>query len=164
MELPPPPPVATPPGGQLPPPPGVLLGTPLDPAPDTGPALVSRLGGAWRWTLGLGWCLVLAGLGALAQAAFLVDADPWWLTFKPIPFALPVAVLLALVSDAKGALALSIAAALVIAALAVVDAIDGNPVVAVGEAVCAASALLLTVAALLGRERPVPPDVPRSVA
>ncbi len=179
MELPPPPPAGSPPGGRLPPPGadtgfvtstydhrnGPYGGPPAEPGgPPIEPsgALVGRLNGAWRWTLGLGWCIVLAGLGALAQAAFLVDADPWWLSFKPLPFALPVAVLLALVSDARWALPLSLGGALVLGVLAAVDAIDGNPAVALGGAVCAASALLLTVAAILGRVRRTRPSVPGS--
>lgn len=164
MELPPPPPAGPPPGGALPPPPEPAapwaVGYPETPAEDPDGSFTGRLSGAWRWTLGLGWCVVLGGLGALAQAAYLVDADPWWLAVKPLPFALPVAVLLALVSDGRWALPLSVAGALLIGVLAVVDAVSGNPVVALGEAVCAVSAGVLTLGASLGRVRPVPPTVP----
>jgi hypothetical protein len=103
--------------------------------------------------LGVGWIVVLAGLGALAQAAFVVDADPGWLSFKPIPFALPVAVFLALLADSRWTLPLSAAAAAVLWILTAIDAAGGNPAVALGELVCAASATLLTVAATLGRHR-----------
>lgn len=163
MELPPPPPHAGPPQGTPLSPPSGPWAEPARPyempvtEPDRPP---SRLGGGWRWTLGLGWCVVLGGLGALAQAAFLVDADPWWLVVRPLPFALPVAVLLALVSDSRWALPLSGAAAAVLAVLAIVDAAGGNPVVAVAEAVCALSGILLTLAAVLGRD-PVPPGAVR---
>lgn len=170
MDLPPPPPAGPPPGGALPPPPPTpsawaegsgAAGAPFHDAPDG--SFAGRLTGAWRWTLGLGWCVVLGGLGALAQAAYLVDADPWWLAVKPLPFALPVAVLLALVSDGRWALPLSATGAAVIGVLAVVDAVRGNPVVAIGEAVCAASGAVLTLAAALGRVRRPAPPVPGSV-
>ena len=167
MDLPPPPPpAAAAPGGA---PPGALPSPAPDarPVPDqhTGDALrPGGLTGAWRWTLGIGWCVVLAGLGALAQSAFLVDADPWWLGFKPLPFALPVAVLLALVGESRWVLALSGAAAALLAALAIIDAAKGSSVVALGEALCAASAVLLTVAATLGRARAPQRGVPGSAA
>jgi hypothetical protein len=124
----------------------------------------SRLGAPWRWTLGIGWCVVLSGLGALAQSAFVVDADPWWLAFKPLPFALPVAMLLALIGDSRWTLPLSGAAAALLWILTAVDATRGNSAVALGEVVCAAGATLLTVAALLGRERPAIVPVPDSFA
>jgi hypothetical protein len=112
--------------------------------------------------MGLGWCVIMAGMGALAQSAFLVDADPWWLAVKPLPFALPVAMLLATVTDTRWVLPLSALAAFVLVALAVVDALGDNPVVGVLEGACALSGVLLTLGAFLGRERPAPPDVPRS--
>lgn len=157
MDLPPPPPHAAPgPGSPLPPPPppvptvpGLQPASPFD-TEDAGPR--SRLGPAWRWTLGIGWCIVLSGLGALAQSAFVVDADPWWLAFKPLPFALPVAMLLALIGDSRWTLPLSGAAGALLWILTAVDATRGNSAVALGEAVCAAGATLLTVAAVLGRE------------
>lgn len=156
MDLPPPPPQPLPPPGVAPAPAGGHAWTPPVPAPPGG----GVLGGAWRWTLGIGWCLILSGLGALAQSAFLVDADPWWLRFKPLPFALPVAVLLALVSDSRWTLPLSAAAAAVLVVLALVDTVNGNPAVAVGEGVCALSAVLLTAGAVLGRERRAPAPEP----
>ena len=122
----------------------------------------SRLGAAWRWTLGIGWCVVLAGLGALAQSAFVVDADPWWLAFKPLPFALPVAMLLALIGDSRWTLPLSGAAAVLLWILTAVDATRGNSAVALGETVCAAGATLLTIAAVLGREPSTIVPVPDS--
>ena len=175
MELPPPPPPAAPAQGRMLPGPlaGSLAGPLPSPAPGElpvpggSPDAATRAGvlsGAWRWTLGLGWCVVLAGLGALAQSAFLVDADPWWLRFKPIPFALPVAVLLALVGESRWTLALSGAAAAVLVALALIDAAKGSSVVAIAEGLCAASAVLLTVAATLGRARAPRSGVPGSAA
>ena len=170
MDLPPPLPHAGPgPFSPPPPPPAVpapdVPGTLPPPAFDTAAAAPrSRLGAAWRWTLGLGWCVVLAGLGALAQSAFVVDADPWWLAFKPLPFALPVAMLLALIGDSRWTLPLSGAAAALLWILTAVDATRGNSAVALGEAACAAGATLLTLAALLGREPsaivPVPDSFP----
>jgi len=112
--------------------------------------------------MGLGWCVIMAGIGALAQSAFLVDADPWWLSVKPLPFAVPVAVLLATVTDSRWVLPLSALAAAVLVALALVDALGANPSVGVFEGACALSGVLLTLGAFLGRERPVPPDVPGS--
>ena len=174
MDLPPPSPHAAPdPGtaqplassnGSLPPPPPLpppARGTDVAYA-DTPSAPASRLGAAWRWTLGIGWCIVLAGLGALAQSAFIVDADPWWLVFKPLPFALPVALLLALIGDSRWSLPLSGAATALLWVLAAIDATRGNSAVAIGEVVCAGSATLLTLGALLGRERSPVASVPDS--
>jgi hypothetical protein len=156
MDLPPPPPPAG-----LPPPMAApdLADAPDDPDPR---AHRSGLSAAWRWTLGLGWCVVMAGIGALAQSAFLVDADPFWFSFKPLPFAVPVAALLALARDGRWSLPFSGLAAAVLVVVAIVDAAQSNPVVAIGEGVCAAGGALLTMGALLGRDRPPPHDAPRS--
>ena len=122
----------------------------------------SRLSAAWRWIMGLGWCVIMAGMGALAQSAFLVDADPWWLAVKPLPFAVPVAMLLATVTDTRWVLPLSALAAAVLVVLGGVDSLGQNPTVGVFEGACALSGVLLTLGAFLGRERPVAPDVSRS--
>lgn len=181
MDLPPPPnplpgPGDMPPPAPLPPPPSMPAPAPVpaDPAASWSPPADradparparphrSRLGAAWRWTLGLGWCVVMAGMGALAQSAFVVDADPFWLAVKPLPFALPVAVLLAIVTDSRWTLPFSVLGAAVLTAIAVVDLAGDNPTVGLFEAVCAAGAVLLTLGAWLGRERPVATPVPSS--
>lgn len=169
-----PPPAPLPPSPSLPTPPAVPAG--VDPAASwTPPAAVadparasrphrSSLSAAWRWTLGLGWCVVMAGMGALAQSAFVVDADPFWLAVKPLPFAVPVAVLLAIVTDSRWTLPFSALGAAVLTTIAVVDLVGDNPTVGLFEAVCAAGAVLLTLGAWLGRERPVVAPVPSSAA
>lgn len=177
MDL-PPPPNPTPGPGDMPrpaplPPPSSTP-APADPAASWSPpaALVdparasrphrSSLSAAWRWTLGLGWCVVMAGMGALAQSAFVVDADPFWLAVKPLPFAVPVAVLLAIVTDSRWTLPFSALGAAALATIAVVDLVGEHPTVGLFEAVCAAGAVLLTLGAWLGRERPAVAPVPSS--
>ena len=53
----------------------------------------------WRWVLAAGWSVIMSALGAIAQSAFLADTGPFWLSVKPLPFALPVLTLLALVGN-----------------------------------------------------------------
>ena len=111
----------------------------------------------WRWILAIGWTAVMGALGAIAQSAFLADSGPFWLAFKPLPFFFPVLALLALVGHWRRTLLVSVVAAAATLAVAIGDLAAGYGPVAATEAVCGASALLLTLAGALSRPRRTAP-------
>lgn len=127
----------------------------------------SGLSVPWRWLLAIAWSVLMSAMGAIAQSAFLADTGPFWLEVKPLPFALPVLALLALVGNWRATMWVSLAATVGTAAIAVGDLVAGNRAVAVTEAVCAAGGLLVTLAGALSRPRraatPVVPVDPVSV-
>ena len=109
----------------------------------------------WRWVLAGGWGTVMAGIGMLANTGFLTGSPPFWLDWALIPFALPVAVLIALAVDWSHTIALSFVA---------VGGHGGDrphrPARRLGDgrrrAAVRAVALLVTVSAMAGR---VPADL-----
>ena len=122
--------------------------------PDGGPSSSRHgLSVTYRWVLATGWAVIMSTMGAIAQSAFLADTGPFWLGIKPLPFALPVLTLLALVGNWRTTLWVSLAAALATAGVAVGDLVGNYSAVAVTEFVCAASALVLTAAGALSRPR-----------
>lgn len=114
----------------------------------------------YRWVLAIGWAVIMSTMGAIAQSAFLADTGPFWLGVKPLPFALPVLTLLALVGNWRTTLWVSLAAALATGGVAVGDLVGDYDAVAVTEFVCAASALVLTAAGALSRPRRATPADP----
>jgi len=136
---------------ELPPPsPTPEAETPLAPPPSEGRSLTV----AWRWILALAWGVVMAAIGSVAQAGFIVDDGPFWLSVKPLPFALPVAVLVALSGNWRRTLTLSWLATASTAAIALVDVLADHQAVGVSEAICALAALLASIAAFASRARP----------
>ena len=109
---------------------------------------------AWRWILALAWGVVMAAIGSVAQAGFIVDDGPFWLSVKPLPFAIPTAVLVALSGNWRRTLTLSALATVSTAAIALVDVLANHHAVGVSEAICAFAGLLATVAAAASRPRP----------
>ena len=116
----------------------------------------------YRWVLAVGWAVIMSTMGAIAQSAFLADTGPFWLGVKPLPFALPVLTLLALVGNWRTTLWVSLAAALATAGVAVGDLVGHHGAVAVTEFVCAAGALVLTAAGALSRPRRIAASEPTS--
>jgi hypothetical protein len=112
----------------------------------------------WRGTLVVGWLAVMAGVASFANSGFLVSASPFWLgvpALPVLPFVVPVGAVFALLRDWRHALLASLAGAVSVAAVGVVDITVGSRPVGKGEVVLAFGAVLLTLAGLAGR-------VPRS--
>ena len=134
---------------ELPPPSSALeADDPASPADDR------SLTVAWRWILALAWGVIMAAIGGVAQAGFIVDDGPFWLSVKPLPFAIPTAVLVALSGNWRRTLPLSALATVSTAAIALVDVLADHAAVGVSEAICALAGLLATVAAAISRPRP----------
>ena len=104
----------------------------------------------------------MSALGAIAQSAFLADTGPFWLSVKPLPFALPVLTLLALVGNWRATLWVSLVAAVGTVGVGIGDLVEHYRAVSVTEFVCGASALLLTLAAALSRPRRATPEPART--
>jgi hypothetical protein len=125
-----------------------------DSEPSPSPGDDRSLTVAWRWILALAWGVIMAAIGSVAQAGFIVDDGPFWLSVKPLPFAIPTAVLVALSGNWRRTLTLSALATVSTAAIALVDVLADHLAVGVSEAICALAGLLATVAALASRPRP----------
>jgi hypothetical protein len=111
----------------------------------------ARLLPAWRWILGVAWGALCAGFGALIDLSDYLGKLPAWWEWRWAVAALPVATIVVVVLDRGGAIALSLASTVLIAALAVVDLLAERTGVAVVEGSLAVAALLVTIAALAGR-------------
>ena len=106
----------------------------------------------------VGWLAVMAGVASFANSGFLVSASPFWLDVPALPilpFITPVAAVFTLLRDWRYALLVSLAGAVSLAIVGVIDIGVGSRPVGKGEVVLAIAATLLTVAGLAGR-------VPRS--
>jgi hypothetical protein len=97
----------------------------------------------------------MAGIGVVANAGFLIGNPPFWIDVIVVPFALPVAALIAIAVDWRYALLMSFIA---VAGTAVIGLIDLRHARAVGlgELLFALVAFLVTVSALAGRVKPTP--------
>jgi hypothetical protein len=123
-----------------------------------GPAPVRHLTPGWRGALVIGWLALMAGVASFPNSGFLVSASPFWLDvpFLPVlPFIVPVVAVFTLLRDWRYALLASLAGAISLAVVGVIDIGFGSRPVGVGEVALAIGAVLLTVAGLAGR-------VPRS--
>jgi hypothetical protein len=115
---------------------------------------------AWRAVLGVGWLAILAGVASFANSGYLVSASPFWLetpVLAILPFIVPVVAVFALMRDWRHALLVSLAGAVSLAVVGVIDMMWGSRPVGKGEVVLAIGAALLTAAGLAGR-------VPRSTS
>jgi hypothetical protein len=124
----------------------------------TGVAPKRHVTPGWRGALVVGWLAVMAGVASFANSGFLVSASPFWLdvpVLPVLPFVVPVVAVFTLLRDWRYALVASLAGAVSLAAVGLVDIGFGSRPVGKGEIVLAIGALLLTVAGLAGR-------VPRS--
>jgi hypothetical protein len=113
---------------------------------------------AWRGALVLGWLAVMAGVASFANSGFLVSASPFWLGIPALPilpFVVPVAAVFALLRDWRYELLASLAGAVSLAVIGLIDIGAGSRPVGKGEVVLAIGGVLLTVSGLAGR-------VPRS--
>lgn len=149
-ELPPPPPL-----------PAANTAAPFQPMPMpegawryTAPAPVRHITPAWRIALVIGWLAVMAGVASFANSGFLVASSPFWIDWpllSILPFVIPVAAVLALLRDWRHSLLASLAGALSLAVVAVIDIGAGSRPVGKGELALAAAGVLLTVAGMAGR-------------
>ena len=113
----------------------------------------------WRWTLAVGWALLIPALLALADAANSFGKPTWWLSssatvswISPLPFVAPLLVACAAAANWRR---WHIVAALGVIALGLFAVMDAHrsPSVAVGEAVLAGAGALTSIACLAGRVR-----------
>lgn len=153
-ELPPPPPL-----------PAADAPAPFEPMPMptggwsyTAPSPARHMTPGWRGALVVGWLAVMAGVASFANSGFLVSASPFWLDvplLPVLPFVVPVVAVFTLLRDWRFALLASLAGAVSLAVVGVIDIGFGSRPVGEGEVVLAIGGALLTVAGLAGR-------VPRS--
>jgi hypothetical protein len=92
----------------------------------------------------------MAGIGTIANTAFQLGNPPFWLGWIVIPFALPVAVELALVVDWRWTLELSLVAVVATVVIALVD-LGSARAAGLGELAFAVVGLLVTLAAYAGK-------------
>ena len=111
-----------------------------------------------------GWVGVLAGYGALWQAGRLAGIAPWWLgpqtDLQPIfviaiPYIAPLVTVVCAFLGVRASCYIGIVASLACAAIALGDL--HFPGLAVVDGLIAAFALMVSVACLGGRMRPLPP-------
>lgn len=111
-----------------------------------------------------GWIGVLAGYGALWQAGRLAGIAPWWLgpqtDLQPIfviaiPYIAPLVTVVCAFLGVRASCYIGIVASLACAAIALGDL--HFPGLAVVDGLIAAFALMISVACLGGRMRPLPP-------
>jgi len=116
----------------------------------------------WRWVLAVGWALCIPGLFALGDAANSFGKPTWWLDnsataswYSVLAFVPPLLVTCAAAANWRH---WPIAAAAGVVSLGIYAAVDASesPAVAIGEAVLAAAAALVSVACLAGRVRRAP--------
>ena len=117
----------------------------------------------WRWVLAVGWALCVPALFALGDAANSFGKPTWWLDnsataswMSPLAFLAPLAVTCAAAANWRR---WPYAASLGVAALGVSAAVDSSqsPAVAIGEALLAAAAAVISIACLAGRVRRAAP-------
>ena len=122
------------------------------------PVPVRHVTPPWRIALVVGWLAVMAAVASFANSGFLVASSPFWLEWPMLsilPFVIPVAAVLTLLRDWRYCLLASLAAALSLAVIAVIDIGAGSRPVGKGELALAAAGALLTLAGLAGR---IPPS------
>ena len=115
----------------------------------------------WRTLFIAGWIGVLLGFAAVWQASRIAGTAPWWLgpetdqrsfAIIALPFAAPVAAVIAGITRLRTACLIGIAAALSTGGIALGE-VDRFPGIATVEFALAAAGLLISVAALGGRMR-----------
>ena len=138
-----------------------LVGS-VRPAMSDGDYEAGQLTEGWRWVLAVGWALCVPGLFALGDAANSFGKPTWWLDnsataswYSALAFILPLLVTCAAAANWRFWPA---AAALGVVSLGIYAAVDASrsPAVAIGEAVLAAAAALVSLACLAGRVRHAP--------
>jgi len=137
---------------------------PSAPDPWAGPPLrPGQLSPGWRLTFIAGWVGVLAGFGAIWQAGRIAGIAPWWLgpetDLKPLfvialPFVAPLIAVVAGFVGSRWACLVGIGAAVITAAFALGDL--HFPGLATVDAMIGICGLMVSVACLGGRMRPLP--------
>ena len=124
------------------------------------PLRAGHLPVAWRWMLAVLWIVVIGALGALGQEAFLVDSGPFWLSFTLLPFALPVAALITILSDSRRVIQWSMLAVAGTGAIGAIDLAKHHRGTGMVEVALAASALVGVLACALNRAVVLPRPAP----
>jgi hypothetical protein len=129
------------------------------------PLQPGQLSPGWRLTFIAGWVGVLAGFGALWQAGRIAGIAPWWLgpetDLEPLfvvalPFVAPLVAVVSGLVGSRWACFVGIGASVVTAAFALGDL--HYPGLAVVDAIIGICGLMVSVACLGGRMRPVPAE------
>jgi hypothetical protein len=105
----------------------------------------------WRWVVGVTWGAVCAGYGALLDLGDYLGKLPAWWDWRWVAALVPLATIVTVVLDRGGALLLSLASTVLVAALALVDLAADRTGLAAVEGVLAVAGLLVTLAALSGQ-------------
>ena len=130
------------------------------------PLLPGQLSPGWRMVFISAWIGVLAGYGALWQAGRIAGIAPWWLgpetDLRPvfviaIPYIAPLVALVCGFVGVRASCFVGIGASLGCGAIALGDL--HFPGLAVADALIAVLALLVSVACLGGRMRPMPTEM-----
>jgi len=127
-------------------------------------AQAGRLAPAWRVALTACWAGVFLGFSAVWKASEELGIGTWWLGARSspqpmlvrlLPFLLAIGVGLAVISNVRGAVWISLAGSALIALFALVDVSRSGGLAAIELAIAVSSALV-ALAALSGRYRAVP--------